>query len=121
MINANELRIGNFIGDKQRPYFPITLDNIKYFHTFLPIPITPEILEKCGFKKNRNNEMAIEINNISGHLELNEGGCNYFYPSFTQTPQGGEERTVYFNRIQSLHQLQNLYFALTGEELTITF
>ena len=87
--------------------------------TAQPIVLSPDILEKCGFKKNKNGEPCIEINDIASHLELMVGVDNFHYPSFTQTPQGDEERTVYFNRINSLHQLQNLVHTITGEELSI--
>jgi hypothetical protein len=132
-MNANELRLGNWVeanspmmqvkeitehtvglympGSEADPFL-YDIDEIN------PIPLSPEILEKCGFELNRNNELSIEINDIASHLELMSGAGGFYYPSFTQTPQGDEERTVYFNRINSLHQLQNLIYALTGEELT---
>ena len=31
----------------------------------------------------------------------------------------GEEEGMYLDHIKHMHQLQNLYFSLTGEELTI--
>ena len=135
MINAKECRVNNRYNRELQ-----TSRGMLYDHDFVlteewlgklfgdnisialqdlhPIPISPEILEKCGFVLNRNNELSIEINDIASHLELMSGTGGFYYPSFTQTPQGDEERTVYFNRINSLHQLQNLYYALTGEELT---
>lgn len=126
MIQANELRIGNWVtldGSVTHGTFQLS---IKSFHRFkdnetdyAPIPLTPEILKKCGFVKNRANELSIEIGDFSTHLEMGFADGD-FYPSITQTPQGSEERTVFFNRITSLHQLQNLYFALTGEELNYT-
>ena len=128
MIDLTELRIGNWITVGKSNPIQITGIFNEYIRALVlfpvhddvnPIPLTPEILEKAGFVKNRNGEPSIEINDIASHLELMVGVDNLHYPSFTQTPQGSEERTVYFNRINSLHQLQNLYFALTGEELTI--
>lgn len=86
-----------------------------------PVAISPDILLKCGFVFNRNNELCIEINDIASHLELMSGAGGFYYPSITQTPQGDEERTVYFNRIDSLHQLQNLIHSLTGSELNVNF
>lgn len=131
-MNANELRVGNWV-EANSPmmqvkeitehtvglYMPGSeADPFLYdIEEIRPIKLSPEILEKCGFELNRNNELSIEINDIASHLELMSGAGGFYYPSFTQTPQGDEERTVYFNRIQSLHQLQNLYFSLCGEEL----
>ena len=123
-MTANELRIGNWylmsgMGNNQFEQFINWTQALDFEAYGQPIVLTSDILEKCGFKKNKNGEPCIEINDIASHLELMVGVDNFHYPSFTQTPQGDEERTVYFNRINSLHQLQNLYFALTGEELTI--
>jgi len=136
MVQANEVRVGNrFIRELHNHNrgldydkdFVLDEDNMGMLfvdirlclNDLFPIPLTPEILEKCGFVKNRNGEPSIEINDIASHLELMVGVDNFHYPSFTQTPQGDEERTVFFNRINSLHQLQNLYFALCGTELPI--
>ena len=131
-MNANELRVGNWV-EANSPmmqvkeitehtvglYMPGSeADPFLYdIEEIRPIKLSPEILEKCGFELNRNNELSIEINDIASHLELMSGTGGFYYPSFTQTPQGDEERTVYFNRINSLHQIQNLYFSLCGEEL----
>ncbi len=76
-----------------------------------PIPLTPEILEACGFKKNfgtdwyRRNKMAIMFLDPEPDVPLNTA-FEYFNTSFPWTP-------IY------LHQLQNLIHALTGEELTV--
>ena len=79
------------------------LFNTKYF----PIPLTEEWLVKLGFE--RNDEcLELEINDISlvwiGYITLNFNGTYI----------------ILNNEIIYLHQLQNLYFALTGEELTLT-
>ena len=131
-MDANELRVDNWITDVYAPegkMFQVKEIHkirciygnallVSKYENLKPIVLSPEILEKCGFELNRNNELSIEINDIASHLELMRGVDGFYYPSFTQTPQGDEERTVYFNRINSLHQLQNLYFSLCGEELT---
>ena len=132
MLKNNELRIGNWVmySHKYESPLPVAIkidisdliligENLKDYK-YEPIVLSPEILEKCGFVLNRNNELSIEINDIASHLELMRGVDGFYYPAFTQTPQGDEERTVYFNRINSLHQLQNLYFSLCGEELNYT-
>lgn len=68
-----------------------------------PIPLTEEILLKCGFEKVReylhiDNEIVIQKDANGYYSHINSGN-------------------IYIN---SLHQLQNLYFALTGEELQVT-
>ena len=128
MIQNTELRRGNkvlnldnvidTVIELRDEYYLNEAGHGSLYKTSTGIPLSPEILEKCGFVLNRNNELSIEINDIASHLELMRGVDGFYYPSFTQTPQGDEERTVYFNRINSLHQIQNLYFSLCGEELT---
>lgn len=64
MIPANELRIGNWVGngDKnfQVEHFMLSpdigsADGYKYDVDYLQIPLTPEILEKCGFENQSGN------------------------------------------------------------------
>lgn len=120
-ILASELRIGNWVRFKHLLCFIITIkqDNceiqssrviVNSSYDFIePIPLTPEILEKCGFSFGinlqsfvRGRHQFVEIKNmIDGYLS--EDGVFYY-----------GVRT----KIQHLHQLQNLYFALTGKELT---
>lgn len=86
----------------------------------MPIPLTPEILEKAGFKKEQN-----------AYAE-----CGYFYTiDYIHNPKPGEFiKTVRFVsqngknveivglnwiKANSVHQLQNLYFILCGTPLPI--
>lgn len=74
------------------------------------IPITPEILEKAGFEMCHQNprQETFYINK--------QGYC----PFYIYTSRSDE---VYYNEnlpLKYLHQLQNLYFVLTGNELEIT-
>jgi hypothetical protein len=76
---------------------------------FNPIPLTPEILEKAGF----NMEGKYIWLKIDEAFEL----CTFA----SGTPGVG----LYFegqwlgDTFNYLHQIQNLFFALTGEELKI--
>ena len=78
-------------------------DNIK------PIVLTPEILEKCGF----DYDASYEVPKVQkGNFILWDGFDGSFGANF-----GGLTRLDV--SVQYLHQLQNLYFALTGEELEV--
>lgn len=71
-----------------------------------PIPLTEEILLKCGFDKFLKGIKCSDIYDTYrlGFFQIeNHYGIYVFH---------GVE-------IKHLHQLQNLYFALTGEELKI--
>lgn len=79
-----------------------------------PIPLTEEILLKCGFeaKSIYDNFIlnGIEIMSTIRIISTNERKSFYLdgnIPDFIKI------------KIESLHQLQNIYFALTGEELEI--
>ena len=76
--------------------------------TFEPIPLTEEILLKCGFEKIENGWKVIDFICFKISWERLAGLTLTF-----------ENESIYISHIKHLHQLQNLYFALTNEELTI--
>lgn len=68
----------------------------------LPIPLTPEILEKNGWKKSINGKYALKIKNANYVvLEFTEDGI-YIYIN---------ENTMLFT-IKYIHELQHLLFGL---------
>jgi hypothetical protein len=119
MIAANELRIGNWVKLEHVTFSYNKVTSInkigiivdEHIHTTLSIvygiTLTSEILEKCGFERLdgwKDNWWFNGIVGINYHL-----GKLYYNTNLNDS--------VY---IQHLHQLQNLYFALTGEELNYT-
>jgi len=116
MIKANELRIGNLLNVINTAPIVVTADHIKAISEgdkdYSPILLTPEWLEQCGFEK----DGAVE----NGHYRHN--GIYLFEDD--ELPGLFHDILAQFNgtrtEIKYLHQLQNLYFALTGEELIIT-
>jgi hypothetical protein len=129
MIDAREIRIGNWIkgialgmNHKVDVFFFHEL----YHHEesgdssmldyYSPIPLTPDILGKCGFVYDElyfsNGKYGIDprFNTffITGHFH------NVEYGHDSNVPQ-----IVYLSKCDSLHQLQNLYFSLTHTELEI--
>lgn len=120
MIQANELRIGNELFNGKVVSLPdgdvIVNDGYqdwkqsKLVDGFTPIPLTEEILLKCGF------EYVKEIMAYACEKHCYffiENGLIEFHPFCTNDSDC-------FLRIKHLHQLQNLYFALANEELSIT-
>jgi hypothetical protein len=104
-MKGNELRIGNWVKwDNADNFFQIESINENTGNEIEPIPLTPEILEKAGFVKwnSEINEIKIGGSYLGVYHKL---GKAYLF---------GE----YFP-CQYLHQLQSLYFALTGDELNI--
>jgi hypothetical protein len=74
-----------------------------------PIPLTEEWLLKMGFEK--KNE-TYKLKNF-GKFIFHEIGIS-FYPAGILNSLLRKDLIIY------VHQLQNLYFALTGEELTFS-
>lgn len=60
------------------------------------------------------------LNDPSTHLVLMKVGTHWF-PQIEQTGEFASEgvNVVFLNFIDYLHELQNLFFALTGEEIKI--
>lgn len=107
MIDSKELRIGNLIYSESVVVAADgrTIFDLAYWEKpqYQPIPITPEWLERFGFLPYPFNG---GWRHESSWLDIDNMG-DYF-----QYPHGCAE-------IRSIHQLQNLYYALTGQELTI--
>jgi len=98
--------------DSDKPYGMHTaILEVEYeFDKLKPIPLTEEWLIKLGFKVRRNNYFRkgdLQIN-ISHNYDVTNAWLLSFDESYSL------EIIVGY-----VHQLQNLYFALTGEELTI--
>lgn len=123
-MKAQELRIGNWLRswnfnyrvesfDKEYVYFDHETD--RSYDEVEPIPITEEWLVKFGFEKLPNSNATFQI--------LRDGPGHDFTLEWDEDIEAWD---VYLEDnfwiqvpILSVHQLQNLYFALTGEELTI--
>ena len=123
MIQPQELRIGNYVDYNGEI---IKLDGSLlccYIQNELefplnPIPLTEEILSKFGFIRNQIKTIS-EVIDVSGNdklleFEVTEMGLDLWISS------DKIDEALYFpvNYIKYAHNLQNLYFALTGEELT---
>lgn len=121
-MKANELRIGNWVfrtelsktfHSKISAYTLSCAGHDGIIDFLSPIPLTPEILEKAGFVK----DSGIDVYK-NGRLRVWVGARGKFLCYLI------EENTTtghYIpNSFVALHQLQNLYFALTGEELNIS-
>lgn len=127
MIKANEFRIGNWAYSKT---YATNIQFKSFFglcnaetnpELYNPIPLTAEILEKCGFVKLEHSwfakeygtdcreaakVMSIQINSITGRCGIGDtdfGGCNAMTGKV----------------IKYVHQLQNLIYAITGEDFEV--
>ncbi|MDR2004870.1 MAG: hypothetical protein LBQ74_17755, partial [Prevotella sp.] len=75
-----------------------------------PVPLTEDILSKAGFVLDAKGNI---YRSESCNFEIKKGDDDYYI-----TCNGGEIH-ISSVLISSLHQLQNIYFELTGKELDI--
>jgi hypothetical protein len=134
-IKASELRIGNLIngiyhdyddgidediqneticevvtldvsGSGDYPIYVYSDENIEHFSDFEPIPLTEEWLLKFGFT-NEDDYLELQI-----HESL-----SIIYVGYLALMIDGVIIQVNNTNSGKVHQLQNLYFALKGEEI----
>ena len=119
-MKANELRIGNWVQKDLSIDDLITVkiksgdllmfdaecqDKESDFRTIFPIPLTEEWLER----------FEIKIDEWFGNFKLSKEDNTYYL-------QGSNTFTnvvITLTELKYVQELQNLYFALTGEELEI--
>jgi hypothetical protein len=135
MISTNELRIGNFVSTPNGfemlvhsifQYDTVYLDLIpplineadvweEDYKDLMPIPLTEEWLLKAGFKEIKFlNEYRVQEKGYK-HLDMiiRCGVCDEYRFLF----DFAYEKCV---NLKYVHQLQNLYFSLCGEELVFS-
>lgn len=145
MMKATELRIGNFVRINKRivkvesldssginieacgGYYPgdCSIEHDAYFEKWnssikqvTPITLTEEWLLKFGFEETGNQNFEITIKEfgnrkISFTKMMDEWGLGLIFNDGKRVP-------IFPTNIYFVHQLQNLYFALTGEELKLS-
>jgi hypothetical protein len=114
-MKIEELRIGNYVTitpHKENDVMKIDCEDFKNlleFKTFdrlKPIPLTEKWLLKLGFKETKEDKEIKWF--VKNRLEIVIGEVNF---------------TVYdhlvLKHIKSVHELQNLHYALTKKELTL--
>ncbi len=126
-MKVNELRIGNLVTEFHSEA-RITAIGLDYISTdrgitkinkpenITPIPLTEEWLLLLGFKKTITNYPIGDNTEflIGDNFELNQS--NYLYYLSVEDERGNNNINVC---VEYVNQLQNLYFALTGKELSI--
>ena len=144
-MNAQELRIGNYFYPINRegkvhlpheiPFKIFTIEPFKVtacqvnknfaqvkkmcefdIKNVSEIPLTEEWLIKLGFEKYKG---VFRIK-LKDDQYLRCAFCTiYLSMAIDEYDQIGGRGTVGLNSIQYVHQLQNIYYSLTGQELTI--
>lgn len=125
-MDVKELRIGNYVIYEKTTHI-ITALNKKmcssewiegktyydYTHSYndiKPIPLTEDWLLKFGFEE----------------IKISNSDDGYLYSDYQLETENNvliwfslRKELMDYKHVKHVHQLQNLYFALTGEELTI--
>jgi hypothetical protein len=129
-LKSSELRIGNWVEGNSPEmivkvisehsislYMPRSeADNFDFdIEDIRPIPLTHEVLIAGGFT---TDEMKVEY---SIGLPIGEGADlfieNEGHPSMSCGIKSFQVKFNYFKDVKYLHQVQNIYFSITGEEL----
>jgi hypothetical protein len=141
-MKANELRLGNHIQMNIGGEIITTKVRVQTLITMLlneteyqPIPLTEEWLLKFGFEhlenksEHFNEQIFLKDVEDNGNIKtitvkiLSSGyqPVTKYEVLLTNEYRWGEQLVgrVYWKDDLYVHQLQNLYFALTGEELTL--
>jgi hypothetical protein len=131
MIQPSELRLGNYILHKLNGKISMVACGYVHFDlldkgdcsSFYSVVLKPELLQKCGFIENKDYPLLPQArefilvlpvigsnkNELFGYVK-NNGEC------FVRATVNGAVAT---NNFFHVHQLQNLFFTLTGKELEI--
>jgi hypothetical protein len=133
MINEKEIRVGNiYLSKRNKDVLVRGVDTINklvvieepdldagkeqpyIFEDLNPIPITKEALDMLGFIKDANAEneayqKKIDCEKECAFIEFMAEGC------FLKD----RDRNKIGKQIEFIHQLQNVYYSLTGTELLL--
>ena len=120
-MKANELRVGNLVYDDDDIIEVEAYQLYILTDYFEPIPLTEEWLQKFGFTKMTDTTPF--------NYRIHKSKMFFYIRYGTFTTDGGKTDLIGFNGlfvgnkfvrvIRYVHDIQNLYFALTGEELTL--
>lgn len=130
-MDANQLRIGNLTRDKlNKTTYEINVRSLLYIIeceeaskeiSIEPIPMDEKWLLKFGFdninlKYHGNDEIiGLYLENIDSYLTFDNN--EWRLEQDDDWRDGGNHHDL--PNIEFVHQFQNLYFALTGKELTL--
>ncbi len=149
MIRSTELRIGNWVNlNEDGPLVPSQIEfigfNVNGFNGYsahfkgrsctledhlndgiidvTPIPLTEEWLLKFGFEKQEKG-YSIGISDYGYVIEYLDWREDWTFGIEYYDPVNDDELGKVYNfnglGLKYVHQLQNLYYLLTGEELTL--
>ena len=131
MINETELRLGNYIFQKVNTRIvPVTCTHLHFellkngnAKDMFPVILKAEILEKSGFAENKKYALLPDAREFILVLPV-IGNANNEIRAYIKNNKECFARVTLnnlpvSNNFYHLHQLQNIYFALTNDELNV--
>ena len=131
MIQASELRLGNYILQKVNSKISPVVCDYRHFELLskgegkdlFPIVLKAEWLEKAGFTENKKYALLPEAHEYILTLPV-PGSSRNEIVAYIKSNKECFARAVVDNLVASapvyhLHQLHNMYYSLTGKELEI--
>ena len=130
-MKAKDLRLGNYVlsnlpqTNHENDYYTVDLILLEIFDSVEvePIQLTEEWLIKFGFEKDREvYNLGIPVF-VKNNFRIWDNRDKVEYEKILGYSDSSDFKFIYSKNIQPyikyVHQLQNLYFSLTGEELKI--
>jgi hypothetical protein len=131
MIDPSSLRLGNYILHKKGVrIFPVKC-SLEHFELLakgmakdmFSIALKADVLKKCGFIENGKYYQLPDVREFILTLPIKGNNSNEIraYVGNNSEPyaRATVNELIITNNIHQLHQLQNLYYALTGAELDV--
>ena len=131
MVKSSEFRIGNYLMHKTGVRILTVPCAFHHFEAMakdggkdlFPVVLSPANLEKCGFIENKKYALLPESREFilvlpvmgSGEIEIRA----YVKSNKECFGRAMMNNLPLSNNFHHLHQLQNVYFSLTGQELEI--
>jgi hypothetical protein len=129
MIEATELRIGNYILHKSGVRILPVKCTFEHFallakgsaKDMFPVALKTDILDKCGFIENKKYYQHPEVREFVLTLPVMGNNKNEVSIYIAKETYGRAtvNDLVISNNFYFLHQLQNLYYTLVGRELEV--
>jgi len=131
MIDSSELRLGNYILHKSGVRILPVKCTFQHFELFakglakdaFPIALKSDILQKCGFIENEKYYGLPDRAEFILTLPVTGNNRNeiraYINSNKESYARAAVNDLIICNNFYFLHQLQNFYYALVGEELDL--
>jgi hypothetical protein len=131
MIQSTELRLGNYILHKVNNKIAMVKCTFQHFNllssgdssAIFPVQLKAKILEQSGFIENTNYPLLPTAHEYILTIPVNGDNKNEIVAYIKSNNEcfacAVVNGSIASNPVYHLHQLQNLYYSLTGNELKV--